>query len=109
VECRRIEFGRVPFESLDSMQAAEYVAWRAVSACDRLAAVMVDIMPRISGVEFETAWHRRVDIQIGDKLMVPFISRDDLLATKIAAGRAQDLADVAALRESAKYENDPQN
>jgi hypothetical protein len=31
---------------------------------------------------------------------VPFISRDDLLASKISAGRAQDLADVAALRES---------
>ncbi len=71
--------------------------------------VMVDIMPRISGVEFETAWHRRVEIKIGDKLMVPFISRHDLLTAKIAAGRAQDLADVAALRESAKYENDHQN
>ena len=70
--------------------------------------VMVDIMPRISGVEFETAWHRRVDIKISDMLMVPFISRDDLLTAKIAAGRAQDLADVAALRECAKYEDDRQ-
>ncbi len=68
--------------------------------------VMVDIMPRISGVEFEGAWQRRVDIEIDDKLMVPFISRDDLLIAKIAAGRAQDLADVAALRDSAKHEND---
>jgi hypothetical protein len=36
---------------------------------------------------------------------VDFISRDDLLIAKMAAGRAQDLADVDALRESAKQEN----
>ena len=29
------------FESLESMKAAEYEAWQAVSAGDRLAAVMV--------------------------------------------------------------------
>jgi hypothetical protein len=62
--------------------------------------VMVDILSRIGGVEFESAWQRKVDVQIDDTLMVPFISRDDLLAAKISAGRAQDLADVAELRES---------
>jgi hypothetical protein len=62
--------------------------------------VMVDILSRISGVEFESAWQRRVDVQIDDTLTVSFISRDDLLASKISAGRAQDLADAAELRES---------
>src|ERR1700689_3090318 len=62
--------------------------------------VMVDILSRIGGVEFEGAWQRRVDVQVDDTLTVPFISRDDLLASKISAGRAQDLADVAELRES---------
>jgi len=71
--------------------------------------VMVDIMPKISGVEFESAWPRRVTVAIDDALMVNFISRDDLLAAKIAAGRAQDLADVVALRESAKHENAEQH
>jgi len=28
--------------------------------------VMVDIMPKISGVEFEEAWRRRVDVRIDD-------------------------------------------
>jgi hypothetical protein len=28
--------------------------------------VMVDIMPKISGVEFDEAWSRRVDVQIDD-------------------------------------------
>jgi len=60
--------------------------------------VMVDIMPKISGVEFEEAWSRRVDVQIDDDLSVPFISRQDLLTAKLSAGRAQDLIDV--LRES---------
>jgi len=62
--------------------------------------VMVDIMPKISGVEFEKAWRRRVDVRIDDDLSVPFISREDLLAAKLSAGRAQDLIDVDALRES---------
>lgn len=59
--------------------------------------VMVDIMSRISGVDFESAWQRRVDATIDDGLTVPFISRQDLLAAKISAGRPQDLADAAAL------------
>jgi hypothetical protein len=64
--------------------------------------VMVDIMPKITGVEFEEAWIRRVDVQIDDDLSVPFISRQDLLIAKLAAGRAQDLIDVDALRESSQ-------
>lgn len=59
--------------------------------------VMVDILPRISGVDFEEAWQRRVEVKIDDSLTAPFISREDLLAAKLAAGRPQDLADAAAL------------
>jgi len=64
--------------------------------------VMVDIMPKISGVEFAEAWKRRVDVRIDDDLSVPFISREDLLVAKLSAGRAQDLIDVDALRESSR-------
>ncbi len=62
--------------------------------------VMVDIMPKISGVEFEEAWRRRVDVRIDEDLSVPFIAREDLMVAKLSAGRAQDLIDVDALRES---------
>jgi len=62
--------------------------------------VMVDILPSIAGVDFEEAWQRRVDVAIDEDLTAPFISREDLLAAKIAAGRPQDLADAAALREA---------
>jgi len=63
---------------------------------------MVDILPRISGVDFDAAWGRRVECEIETGLEVPFISRDDLLAAKVAAGRPEDLADVAALNAAAK-------
>ncbi len=70
--------------------------------------VMVDIMPKISGVEFEEAWKRRVDVRIDDNLSVPFISREDLLVAKLSAGRAQDLIDVDALRATVQgQEVDP--
>jgi hypothetical protein len=64
--------------------------------------VMVDILPEISGVDFDHAWRRRVmetiDAETG--LKAAFISADDLIAAKMAAGRAQDLADVEALRKA---------
>lgn len=66
--------------------------------------VMVDIMPRISGVDFEVAWRRRVEVAVDGSLTVPFISREDLLAAKIAAGRPQDLADAEALRGAGSAE-----
>lgn len=62
--------------------------------------VMVDILPRIAGVDFAAAWERRVNNEIEPGLVVPFISRDDLLLAKSAAGRPEDLADVAALKKA---------
>lgn len=59
--------------------------------------MMVDILPHIAGVNFEDAWARRVCVGIDKELIVPFIAHNDLLAAKVAAGRPQDLADVAAL------------
>jgi hypothetical protein len=59
---------------------------------------MVDLLPRISGIEFESAWQHRVTVALNNNLSVPFISRADLLIAKLSAGRPQDLADVEALR-----------
>lgn len=70
--------------------------------------VMVDILPRISGVDFEEAWQRRVPVELDQSLTVPFISRQDLIAAKISAGRTQDLADVESLRASLEYEHTEQ-
>lgn len=64
--------------------------------------VMVDILPEITGVDFDRAWQKRVMATIDAKtgLQVAFISAGDLIAAKEAAGRPQDLADAAALREA---------
>lgn len=61
--------------------------------------VMVDILSSIPGVDFDQAWQHRVEFSVDSGLNVSFISREDLLAAKLAAGRPQDLADAAALGE----------
>ena len=68
------------------------------------APLMVDILPEIGGVDFDRAWQGRVEAVIDPQsgLTVPFISSQDLIAAKLAAGRAQDIADVAALRNAAE-------
>lgn len=58
--------------------------------------VRVDVFMGIPGVVFAEAWPRRMTTDF-DGLPVHFISREDLIAAKRAAGRAQDLLDVAAL------------
>jgi hypothetical protein len=64
----------------------------------------VDIMPGIDGVDFDAAWERRVEglIDAESGLMGFFISKEDLIASKLAAGRLRDLADVEEIRESAE-------
>ncbi|MGH9840954.1 MAG: nucleotidyltransferase [Blastocatellia bacterium] len=58
--------------------------------------VRVDILMAIDGVKFEDAWDRRVESTIGD-VRAPFISKEDLIIAKTAAGRPQDLIDIEAL------------
>ena len=64
--------------------------------------VAVDILPGIDGVEFDAAWERRVESVIDPQtgLKAFFISKDDLIASKLAAGRRRDLADVEEIREA---------
>jgi Nucleotidyl transferase of unknown function (DUF2204) len=66
------------------------------------APVMVDILTEISGIEFDAAWQRRVDAVVDPEtgLKASFISREDLITAKLAAGRPQDIADVDALRRA---------
>ena len=63
-----------------------------------------DILPDIQGVDFEAAWERRVEgvIDPASGLTAFFISAPDLIAAKLAAGRPQDIADVAAIRKAAE-------
>lgn len=56
----------------------------------------VDVMMEIPGGDFDQAWQRRNTVSIGEQT-IQFISREDLIALKLASGRDQDLKDVAAL------------
>jgi hypothetical protein len=56
----------------------------------------VDILTQIEGVRLEDVWPRRLETSFGP-VRCGVIGRADLLANKRAAGRPQDLADVAAL------------
>lgn len=51
----------------------------------------IDLLTRISGVDFDAAWERRVEVDLGG-VIVPFIGGDDLIANKRATGRPQDVA-----------------
>jgi predicted nucleotidyltransferase len=57
----------------------------------------IDILTRISGVEFERAYANRKTISVAG-MDVPIISLEDLIANKLATGRTQDLADVEKLQ-----------
>jgi hypothetical protein len=63
-----------------------------------------DILPAIPGVDFDAAWERRVEtvVDTATGLKANFISADDLIASKLASGRARDLADVEDLRKAAE-------
>ena len=64
--------------------------------------VALDILTEIPGVEFDSAWERRVEdwIDAPGGVKANFISRADLVTSKLAAGRPQDLADVDAIRKA---------
>lgn len=64
--------------------------------------VMVDIMPEISGVDFDDAWPRRIEVMIDADtgLKAFFISETDLVAAKLSSARPQDLADVDAIKKA---------
>ena len=63
-----------------------------------------DILPDIPGVDFEESWERRVEGVIDPKsgLKAYFISASDLIASKLAAGRPQDIADAESIRMAAE-------
>jgi hypothetical protein len=74
------------------------------------APVAVDILPGIDGVDFDDAWDRRVEAVIDPKtgLTAFFISKKDLIASKIAAGRTRDIADVDEIQQAEASRLDPE-
>jgi hypothetical protein len=56
----------------------------------------IDILTTLSGVEFETAWARRIQAVVDGKAY-EVIGREDLIANKRASGRPMDLVDADKL------------
>ncbi len=50
-----------------------------------------DIFPEIPGLQFETCWPDRVEVRLEE---------ENVLTTKIASGREQDVADAQAIRRA---------
>lgn len=61
--------------------------------------VRVDILMSISGLDFDEAWSAREAVDY-DGVLMPFISKGHLIASKLAAGRPQDLLDAASLQRA---------
>jgi hypothetical protein len=61
----------------------------------------IDILMAVNGLRFEDAWAHRVPSRYEDQ-PVSILSLEDTLASKIAAGRPQDLLDAAALDAARK-------
>jgi hypothetical protein len=57
----------------------------------------IDLLQVVPGVDFDSAWERRLEAE-WDGARVQVIGLDDLIASKLAAGRQKDKADVRALK-----------
>jgi predicted nucleotidyltransferase len=60
--------------------------------------VRVDVLNKVSGRSFETAWKSK-QIEAIEGIKVNFVSKQDLIILKKAAGRPQDLADIQSLKK----------
>jgi hypothetical protein len=56
----------------------------------------IDVLTKIDGVTFASAWHGRVEAEFSPAPLF-IIGRKDLIANKRASGRDKDLRDVAML------------
>jgi hypothetical protein len=62
----------------------------------------IDILTKISGVDFAAAWPKRIEADFGSDMRCCVIGLEDLLTNKRAAARTQDIADVEALERLAR-------
>jgi len=69
----------------------------------------IDLLQKIEGVDFETAWDRRVrgPILAGDPFEAEYISARDLIQNKRAVGRPRDLLDVDDIQAALKATGQP--
>jgi hypothetical protein len=62
--------------------------------------ICIDILQHIDGVDFDSVWQASSVHMIDGDLPARYISAEHLITNKLASGRPQDLADVAAIRQA---------
>ncbi|HZY63732.1 MAG TPA: hypothetical protein VFE38_14520 [Edaphobacter sp.] len=62
--------------------------------------ICVDILQNIDGIDFDTVYAGSTLYLIEDELPARYISAEHLIVNKLASARPQDLADVAAIRQT---------
>ena len=60
--------------------------------------VRIDIMSSVPGLDFQRAWNRKLIVDFGGE-SAPVLCRNDVLKSKIAAGRVRDQRDVKKLAQ----------
>ncbi|MEK7866185.1 MAG: nucleotidyl transferase AbiEii/AbiGii toxin family protein [Planctomycetota bacterium] len=81
----------------DALVVDEIVSTSQVLMLGRVP-TRIDLLTRPDGVDWAGAWRRRVDTRFDD-VPVCVLSVRDLIASKRAAGRPRDIADVAMLEK----------
>jgi hypothetical protein len=62
--------------------------------------ICFEVIQSISGIDFATVYKNSVPVMIDGEVPARYISVEDLIINKLAAGRPQDLADAAAIRQA---------
>jgi hypothetical protein len=62
--------------------------------------ICFEVIQKIDGVDFASVYANSVIVMIDGEVPARYISAEHLIANKLAAGRPQDLADVAAVRHA---------
>lgn len=62
----------------------------------------IDIIFALSGLSFDEAWANSIEGLTTEGIPVRYLSADDFIRNKTAAGRLKDLADVAAVQAARK-------
>ncbi|MFZ1704597.1 MAG: hypothetical protein WAT79_09640 [Saprospiraceae bacterium] len=65
----------------------------------------MEFMTRVSLVDFDTAYGRKIICKVEDGFIIPFIHLDDLVLTKMNTGRMKDKADIEELQKVIKSES----
>ena len=62
--------------------------------------ICFEVIQKIDGVDFDSVYADSVTVLIDGEIPARYISAEHLIRNKLASGRPQDLADVAAVRQA---------